>query len=399
VDTLNKSLLSLRAFYLFTGLSGGLLAPYLSLLLEHDHFQNVQIGLIMAIGTAVQIVVQPLWGYVVDRYQVTRFALAMSCFVPGLVAVVFDVKWLWLVVFVNSISNLFSAPQAPIADTFAVTYGRQWGVSYGSIRLFGSIGAALGGFLCGHYLTIFPITTLFIPYTILALLGAAVAIQFPKLGTDSVVARSVNFRSAMFPLLRDKAFLCFLTGGFLVTQTLTAFNTYFAEIFQKMGGSTSNTGIAFLLASGTNVPAMMLGRRIIERIGHERTMVIASIAYIIRWSVEALVPNPWVAVLIQVFQGISFGLYYVAAVDYVSKTASKELQATAQSIFGMICGGLAGIVGNLLNGWLLTRGGGPLMYWSCTVSSVLGMFAFLAAQKFGTKKGQQHVPTKSELSL
>lgn len=373
-----RTLFKLRSFYLITGMSGGLLIPYLSLLLIHDGLKSSQIGQIMAVGTLIALLAQPVWGYLVDRFRITRVTLALSTLVPGLLAILYNSHWLLLLALTSVLSNLFSIPQAPIADSFAISIARSAQISYGSIRLFGSLGFAIGSYGGGLYLAHWPVTTLWIPFAGLGLIGAVLAFLFPTAPLQVGVGSSML--QGVAELVSDKRFLAFLGGGFLVSQTLTAFNTYFAVTFQAMGGSLNLTGVAFFLAAATNVPAMMVAARVIARIGREWTMLLSAIAYILRWSVQAFVPNPTVAIAIQVLHGVSFGFFYVAAVDFVSRSARRELQATAQSVFAMVSFGFAGIFGNLLNGYLLRFGGPTLMYEVCTVSAALGVacFAYVA---------------------
>ncbi|WAH36115.1 MFS transporter [Alicyclobacillus dauci] len=379
---LRSTVVKLRGFYFSTGLSGGILVPYISILLEHDGFQSGTVGIVMAIGTFISLLTQPIWGYVVDRFQMTRLTLAMSSMFPGLLAILFDANWLWVIVLANSLWNIFTSPQSPISDAYTVVNAPRAGATYGSVRMFGSLGFAIGGYLSGEYLARFPVTSLWIPYLVVAALGAAIAFYFPQ---DRVeFASTISIRSGITSLMRNKRFVFFLLGGFLVSQTLTAFNTYFALTFRAMGGSLAMTGVAFFIASGTNVPAMLIARNVIQRLGRERTLLIACVAYVLRWAVQAFLPIPWLALVIQILHGISFGFYYVAAVDFVSENASRDMQATAQSIFGMICSGLAGIVGNLLNGFLLRYGGPELMYSVCMVSSLIGAGCFLVVARLRT---------------
>lgn len=370
---MHSTMFKLRGFYLATGLSGGMLIPYLSLLLKHNGFQSGTVGMVMSIGTAFAILTQPIWGFIVDKFQFTRMTLAMSAFIPGVLAVLFDIPWLWMAVLTNVLWNMFASPQAPIADSYAVVTAARTGASYGSVRMFSSLGFAIGSLISGEYIAHLPITSLFIPYTVIAVLGGAIAFLFPK--DDVPFAGSVSIREGVVSLFHNRQFVLFLVGGFLVSQTLTAFNTYFALTFQAMGGSLALTGVAFLLASGTNVPAMLIARAVTNKLGREQTLLLSAVAYVLRWLLQALVPIPWFSIVIQVLHGVSFGFYYIAAVDFVSKSANREMQATAQSIFGVICSGLAGIVGNLLNGFLLHYGA-TVMYLSCTVSSVLGSACF-----------------------
>lgn len=389
--------MKLRGFYLITGLSGGVLTPYLSLLLLHDGLRSNVVGEIMALGTLVAILGQPVWGYLVDRFSVTRLTLALTTLVPGVIAVLYDSRWLLLLALTSVLSNLFLTPQAPIADSYAVSFARRNQTPYGTIRLFGSLGFALGGYAGGFYLTHFPVSSLWIPFLVLGLAGAVLAFFFPKDSMPVGVGGSIS--EGFMELIRDRRFLVFLAGGFLISQTLTAFNTYFAITFQQMGGSLSMTGLAFFIASGTNVPAMFVAASVISKLGRETTMFLAALAYVARWSVQAFVPNPTVAITIQVLHGLSFGFFYVAAVDFVARSARKELQATAQSIFGMVNGGLAGIIGNLLNGDLLHYGGAALMYEVCTASAILGAACFAYVIKTKPRPHSTNPATRTSPSI
>lgn len=390
------TLLLLRGFYLVNGLSGGILVPYLSLLLLHDGLTSNQVGEVMALGTLIAILGQPIWGYLVDRFSLTRLTLAMSSLIPGLIAIFYDSTWLTILALTSVLSNLFLTPQAPIADSYAVAFARTNGTPYGTIRLFGSLGFALGGYAGGLYLTHVSVTALWIPYAVLGISGAVLAFFFPRPSMSVGVGSSIS--EGFKELMRDRRFLVFLTGGFLISQTLTAFNTYFAITFRQMGGSLSLTGLAFFIASGTNVPAMLVAARMIARFGRESTMFLAAVAYIVRWGVQAFVPNPTVAIAIQVLHGLSFGFFYVAAVDFVSQTARKELQATAQSIFGMVNFGVAGILGNLVNGELLHSGSAQLMYEVCMGSAFLGAVCFAYVIKTAPKAARPGTLRSSSVS-
>jgi MFS transporter, PPP family, 3-phenylpropionic acid transporter len=440
------SLFRLRAFYFVTGFTGGVLIPYLSILFEHDGFSSTEIGIIMAMGTVFSVLVQPGWGYIVDRFHVTRIALALSSLVPGIAAIVFQIHWLWVVVLANLLFNVFSTPQAPIADSYAINLVRKTNQSYGSIRLFASLGWAIAAYFAGYYIAWLPVTSLWIPYLLLSLLGALVAMTFgvgsldiepdsPNQTNSTNLANSANLSDiseqanlanpanlsrpaiqartgspesttgAVHPeqgigaLLRSPTFLLFLAGGFLASQTLTAFNTYFALTFQSMGGSVKLTGVAFFLASATNVPAMLLSTRVIRFVGRENVLVLASVAYVLRWGVQAWIHIPLVAILIQILHGVSFGFYYIAAVDFVSTSASREMQATAQTIFGVVCSGLAGIVGNLLNGYLLGIGGPDLMYTACALSALLSAVCFFAVSRKMAKRMVHRTGESSAFTL
>lgn len=380
-----KMLLKLRALYLFTGLAGGLFNPYLTTLLVHQGMSAGQVGMMMSLGTLLSIIVQPFWGYMVDRYRQTKLVLICSIGMPAVLAYFYNVQLFALLVIVYTTSIIFSVTQSPIADSYAVTAAREGRTSYGTIRSLGSLGTALGGYAGGLYLSFFHITQLWLPFFIFSAAGVAMVLTLSN-KSDSY-RTTVSLTEGFKKMLSNRNFLWFLVGCFFVNQTLTAYNSFFVLSFQEAGGSFSMVGFALLLASMTNVPSMLLAAKIIAKLGRERTLVIAAFAYALRWAVQWLFPYPPVMIGIQALHGLSFGLFYVAAVEYVANVSGKEMQATGQSVFNMVFVGLGGIIGNLLNGFLYNAGGAQLMYLACTVSAIMGLLLL-----HGVNKRSRSVP-------
>ncbi|MFE6073585.1 MFS transporter [Paenibacillus sp. NPDC057886] len=365
-----RVLLKLQGLYLFMGLAGGIFNPYINPILVAQGFSSKETGFIMAFGTLVSIILQPIWGIMVDKFKKTRFVLVISLLVPASLAYFYNIQVYMILILIYTLCTIFQVTQIPVADSYAVTAARAANTSYGMIRLFGSLGTGVGGFAAGVYLSQFSIHMLWLPFLMFNILSAILASRLPR--QTSISSSSVTFSVGLARLLRNRTFLLFLTGCFLVNQTLTAFNSFFVISFQMAGGSVAMTGTALLLASITNVPSMLVAAFILRKWGHERTMLLAAGAYMLRWGIQWLWPTPEVMIGIQVLHGLSFGFFYIAAVEYVASVTGREMQATGQSLFNMVFAGLGGIVGNMLNGYLLDTGGPSLMYLACTISAALG---------------------------
>ncbi|KQY95002.1 maltose permease [Paenibacillus sp. Root52] len=365
-------LMKLQGLYLFMGLAGGIFNPYINPILVAQGFSSKETGFIMAFGTLISIILQPIWGIMVDKFKKTRFVLVLSLLVPALLAYFYNIEVYIILILIYTLCTIFQVTQIPVADSYAVTAAKAANTSYGMIRLFGSLGTGLGGFAAGIYLSQFSIHMLWLPFLVFNVLSAILASTLPR--QTSISSSSVTFSVGLARLLRNRTFLLFLIGCFLVNQTLTAFNSFFVISFQMAGGSVAMTGTALLLASITNVPSMLVAAFILRKWGHERTMLLAAGAYMLRWGIQWLWPTPEVMIGIQVLHGLSFGFFYIAAVEYVASVTGREMQATGQSLFNMVFAGLGGIVGNMLNGYLLDSGGPSLMYLACTISAALGAF-------------------------
>lgn len=375
-----EKLSKLRGFYLFLGLAGGSFGSYLSLLLVHNGLNSGQIGILMATGTLVAITIQPMWGIISDRYNQTRLVLILSVAVPALLAVFYRSEYFIVLLLVYTCSTIFSSTQAPIADSYAISAANRAGATYGSIRLMMSIGAALGAYAGGVYVSTFSVSTIWLPFLFFNLIAVLIAFTLPKQAEENHMMRQ-SFTQGVRQLLGNRVFLTFLGGSFLVNQTMAAFGTYFVIAFQSVGGSTRYAGIALFLASVTNVPSMLFASKVIKRLGRERTLLLGALIYVLRWGIQVAFPYPSVMIGVQVLHGLSFGFFYIAAVEYVSQITSNEMQATGQSVFNMVFAGFSGIVGNLLNGFLLNQGGVEVMNLSCMLSSIAGaMLLFYVAR-------------------
>lgn len=380
-----EKILKLRGFYLFLGLAGGSFGSYLTLLLVHNGLNSGQIGILMATGTLIAITIQPIWGIVSDRYNQTRLVLILSVAVPAILAVFYRSEYFVILLLVYTLSTIFSSTQAPIADSYAISAAKRAGVTYGSIRLMMSIGAAVGAYIGGLYVSSFSVSTIWLPFLFFNLIAVVIALTLPKQAEENHMM-SKSFSQGVRQLLGNRIFLAFLGGSFLVNQTMTAFGTYFVVAFQSVGGSTRYAGIALFIASVTNVPSMLFASRVISRLGRERTLLVGAVIYVLRWGIQVAFPYPSVMIGVQVLHGLSFGFFYIAAVEYVSQITSSEMQATGQSVFNMVFAGISGIIGNLLNGFLLEQGGVEMMNLSCMLSSIAGAMLLLYVARSSRRK-------------
>ncbi|AIQ51853.1 MFS transporter [Paenibacillus sp. FSL R7-0331] len=392
-----EKLLKLRGFYLFLGLAGGSFGSYLTLLLKDKGMDVSQIGMMMATGTLIAICIQPVWGLIADRYNQGRLVLILSVAVPAVLAVFYRSDYFIVMLLIYTVSTIFSSTQAPIADSYAIAAANRAGSSYGSIRLMMSIGAAVGAYAGGQYIELFTVSTIWLPFLILSSVAVVFAMTLPKQAEENHMM-SQSFSQGVKQLLSNRIFLAFLGGCFLVNQTMAAFGTYFVVAFQSVGGSASNAGIALFLASFSNVPSMLYASKVIRRLGRERTLLLGALIYVLRWGIQVAFPYPSVMIGVQVLHGLSFGFFYIAAVEYVSQITSSEIQATGQSVFNIVFSGFAGILGNLLNGMLLSRGGVGLMNLSCMLSAAVGAVLLLYVAKSSRRKDRLPVSSDS-LSL
>ncbi|WP_283163368.1 MFS transporter [Sporolactobacillus mangiferae] len=267
-------LMNLRGFYLFSGLIWGFLGPYMVSWFVSDGMQTKEAGLIIAVATLVALIFQPVLGVAVDRYGIGKFVLLLSVAVPAVLSLFYNSRSFLILLFAYSLATIFKNIQAPVSDSYAISMSGRFSVSYGQIRSFASFGMAFGGFLGGLFVSGFSVQRLWVPTVLLSAVCFLNVLGLSDEGKANKTSSAPFFKDVSL-ILKNRKFLFFLIGCLFVNQTLPAFDSYFVVTFESIGGSFSMAGVGLLLASLTNIPAMLIASRVIKRIGLEGTLILA----------------------------------------------------------------------------------------------------------------------------
>lgn len=98
-------------------------------------------------------------------------------------------------------------------------------------------------------------------------------------------------------------------------------------------------------------------------------VILAGAIYTLRWFLFALVDDYWMIIGLQFLHGLTFGILYLSAMDYVTRLIPRILQSTGHLIFYAVFFGVSGIIGSLLGGAIIDQYGGSTLYF------VLGFIA------------------------
>jgi PPP family 3-phenylpropionic acid transporter len=347
--------------------------PYLPLYLREHGIRNIQIGSLMAIGPLVTIVAQPLWGmfsdYLQNQVKVLRFTL-LFCMVSILLFTI-SIK-LWWLYLVMAIYTFFQSPNVPLADSITLSYLKSSKAGFGSIRLWGSLGFSVAVLGIGRFFAVAGLNYLFVLISLLFLLSLLATVGLPRVqGT----ARPKLGHGA-WKLLSNRSFLVFVIFTCLVQITFSAYNTFFGLYFTSLGGTTSSLGLAWMLSALSEIPFFYYGDVLLRRYGPTNLLRFAALVFGARWVLYPLLKSPEAVLAAQLFQGLSFGLFYLAAVHYASSLSPRELLATGQSLFSSITFGLGSTLGSFVGGILVHYLGLNGLFWSLAVIAFTAVIFF-----------------------
>ncbi|WP_054859846.1 MFS transporter [Gracilibacillus sp. JCM 18860] len=278
----------------------------------------------------------------------------------------------------NIIYFFFHSAIPPIADVTAISIigSRK---DFGKIRLWGgSIGYAVGGVVAiGRLLDIFGLDIMFVLHSSLIVFALILALQLPV-----QTAKKKQFHlKKVIRLFYNPAFSLFLIFSFFLHLPVHANNSFYAVYLQDLGASISLVGIALLIKSILEVPFFSMSKKLMSVFTFPILLTSVAFFYGLRWLVLGISDNLDTLVWSQILLSLSYSIHYFVAVAYVDELTPIKYRATGQTIYWAVALGLAGIIGNLIAGWLLRFIEINQMYQLATAVSFTSIFLLWIKRK------------------
>jgi len=373
-----SAVLNARALYFGFYLSIGAFIPYINLYYERIGYTGVQIGFLAALPLLVSAITALIWGGIADaihRHQaMLRLALILSPLAVYLISL--GTSFITLLIFVI-IYAVVSSPILPLLDSSALEVAREHHHSFGSLRVWGTVGWSVSTIVVGMLIERLDITWFFYSYMIF--------MAFTFLCSLFQPARRIVLQSSLghglTKLITNKTLLFFLFSVFLLSITSGAVNSFFSIYLDGIGTSEQRIGLAWALASLSEIPVMLFSGAIIAWIGSRGLLFIAFITYAVRWLLFSIISNPVAAMGVQLLHGLSFAAFLVGGVTYINERTPEGLSTTAQALFNSVTFGLGAIVGALLGGYLYENFGMSVLFQSLALLAVTALIVFWFASR------------------
>lgn len=336
-------------YFLVLGAFAGWQSFY-NLHLDGIGFSSMQIGILNAIFIATSALVVPFWGILADKFGSNRILLLLSAVCALMVLLIGETfKFHWMLMFIAVVS-VFHQPSGAVVDGMTVGFVRaNPRFTYGQFRLWTSVGYASISLLVGYLARngtdiIFKVSAgLFL---LLALFNLFTLPSKPVTGRNLVTFRSLgiffrNRRMFFFLLL-----IFFL--GIAVAPLMQFINLYYKDI----GASASFIGWVFFLQAIPEIPAYIIGTRIVKQIGAEKMILLSMGISLLRLVFYGMITQPEVAIFFSVFHCITIAFFLIGVVDYIQARTPDHLQTTGQALIWAFHYGAGISVGNLILGYL-----------------------------------------------
>ncbi|WP_077324438.1 MFS transporter [Virgibacillus siamensis] len=336
-----------------------IIISFLPLYLKYKGLNGTEIGWVLAVGPLASIFSQPFWGYMSDKYKTVKRMLIL-CIIGLLISSVlfFQMNGLIAIILMGAVFYFFTSPIGALGDSLAQRRADDLQVSFGTIRTWGSIGFATSSLIVGEVLSKVGVQYMIWPYVFFGTIALIVAFRL----TDVKVESDPIQLSDIKQLLNNKPFLIFLFMIMFLTISHRANDSFIGLYITQLGGSEGLVGLAWFVGVVSEALVFALAGRWFRKFHTLVFIIIAGAIYSLRWFVYAAVEDPMYIIALQVLHGVTFGIFYLSALEYVTRLIPRLMQSTGHLMFYAVFFGISGIIGSLTGGALIDSYGGGTLY-------------------------------------
>ncbi|WP_100404208.1 MFS transporter [Bacillus solitudinis] len=378
-----RSLYRLMAYLFFVYSAMTIVNSYMPVLFRAEGLSGTQVGMLMAVGPFATILAQPLWGYLSDKYKtIKRMIVITLCgvLVSGFIFTFMDsFKGYLIMMFVLF---LFITSSTALGDSLSQRTANSRRMSFGKIRMWGSIGFAITSLTAGYILMMVGVQ-----YTMLLMICVATfaCILAFTLKDIPVTSKPVTIISALKMGL-NPALLIFFPCAMLVSITHRTNDSFLGIYIVELGGPESLIGWSWFIGVATEAVMFATSAWWFKRWHPISFIILSGLLYGIRWMLMSLITVPWMILPLQLIHGVTFGLFYIGGLHFVNRLVPEQFQATGHLLFLTMTLGVCGIIGSLFGGWMIEAFSLQALYIIIGISAFLGAISLTIFKHFNESK-------------
>jgi PPP family 3-phenylpropionic acid transporter len=341
---------AISLYYLLVYGAGGITMPFLPQYLKSLGLTGTELGLLLAMNPALSLVAPPLWAQVSDRTGRPGRALFIVTSGTALAfSLLLVVKSFAAALSAFVVYACFNSAISTLIDSMALRHVARTGGSYARIRLFGSLGFASVSLLFGRWVGAVDQRVV---VGALTLLGAGAA--WSAMSLSYVRARAGHGPKpswdAALGLAQGHDMRVFLVAVAVHWAACGPYHSALAIHATALALPTHVIGDAATLGVVSEIGVMSIWPRWGHRFSPRVVLCVSFAASAVRWLGMALTSNGTVLVLLSVFHGLTFGVFFLAAVAFMTERVPDSLRATGQALFVACAFGVGSLAGVLATG-------------------------------------------------
>ncbi|PLR45185.1 oligosaccharide MFS transporter [Chimaeribacter arupi] len=327
--------------YFFTwSASFGLYALWLS---QKVGLDSVTIGTVFAVNGLFAVVMKPVYGYIMDKIGMSKRLLYVVILLSALMAPFFAGVYQPLLMSYPLAGIILGAVYLSLgwyagvaaSESYADRFSRLYGLEFGQIRMWGSLGWALAAAFSGVLFNISPLLNFCLSSaTSLVMLAVLLSLKIgeQELKNNQVISDEKIVFADVVLLLKNRKFWMFslyVAGvAWMMFIAEQQFPRYFVSFFETQQQGNAMYGYLSTLQSGLEFLMMMALPWLVNHFGAKKGMLLTGLVVGLRLIASGLVHDPLMISLIKPFYGLEISLLLISVFKYIAEHFPKRVNAT-----------------------------------------------------------------------
>jgi PPP family 3-phenylpropionic acid transporter len=361
----------LSVFYAATFAILGAYTPFFPLWLKAKGLDATWIGIVIAMPTIARLTAVPAVTRLAERRQaivpaiLITSALATAGF--GLLAAMPGALAIALMQLVIACAW---TPTLPLTDAYALRGVAAYEVSYGPIRLWGSVAYIAGVLAAGLVAAaVAPVHLIWVVVAITALSAVSAATLQPV----PTAPRPLAAKFASPGLLRDRGFVAVLAAAALIQGSHAAYYSFSSIAWQAQGFSSTTISVLWSLCVVAEIVLFAWSPRV--GFAPSTFLILGGAAAALRWTVTAFEPPLAVLGAVQLLHAFTFGATHLGVMGLLAHRVPGHSLATAQGTLtasvGLVSATATILCGRLFNTY------GESIYFGMAAMAAAGALVML----------------------
>lgn len=341
------------------------------------------------LNSIATLVGQPLWGMISDKIRSIKKVYLLCHFFASMFIVLLPfVKSQYIIFILLPLIQFFYCSMSPLLDSWTIHSIKNSGKSYGSFRLWGSLGFSILVLVNGKLITITFFNIIFLVYVIISvitLVMCATLFEYNK-DEDNGAVRTLTLKELNIGrLLKNYHYTAFVILSCITFMTMTSVYSFLATLIKQFGGDDNLYGIANAVSAFSEVPILLVSSMLVRKFKPQYLISVGMLVYSVRLFLYSIATGPEITILSQSLNGLSYGMFLAGSIYYIDSLAPPELKATAQTVATAIYAGLSGIIGNVVAGSMISRFGILAVYRAGAIIQFCVFILFIILLFIGKK--------------
>lgn len=351
----------LAVFYLLLFMASGITLPFLPWYFATLGLTATEAGVLLAVQPTFALVAPPLWGQLSDRTgRPGAVLVVVSAGAAAGFGLLSAATAFWAVLAALAVHSAFASSTSTLIDTLALQHVERRGGSYASIRLWGSVGFVVAVLGFAHFSAV-DARAVLVPLALMvayAVWAAAMLARAPAHRAEGPRATAAQ----ALALARRGEVVLVLAATALHWVACAPYNGSLPVHLKALGLSPQTMSYCAAVGVLAEIAVMWTWPRWSHRGSPHRLLILSFLGSALRWWGMALTSDGPTLVALSLLHGLTFGVFFVAAVAWMAAQAPGNLRATGQALLVAGTFGVGGPVGYVAAGRAYDALGGHRLF-------------------------------------